>query len=228
MEQRSQERIDADLLAVVDALAQEFKGIFSWDTVASVVRDTATRWQRARIRQFVPTLTHRFASERLQAIAQVEGRIEKTVPEVLFVCVHNAGRSQIAAALMDHYARGRVNVRSAGSAPALEIYRDVVEIMDEWGLDLTKEFPKPLTNEAVRAADVIVTMGCGDPCPIYEGKWYIDWELSDPAGMDLEAVRVIRDEIDQHVLALLEEIERRRAASGAAIVLPELDLSAAG
>lgn len=229
MEVRSRATIDTDLLAVVDALAQEFRGVFSWATVANVVADTAMRWRQARIRQFVPTLTHRFASDRLRAIAQAEGWIDKPVPEVLFVCVRNAGRSQMAAALMNHYARGRVHVRSAGSAPALEIYGDVVQVMDEWGLDLTREFPKPLTDEAVRAADVVVTMGCGDACPIYEGKWYVDWDLTDPAGRDLEDVRAIRDEIDQHVLELLEEIERRRAAAGGAtIVLPELDLSAAG
>jgi protein-tyrosine-phosphatase len=127
-------------------------------------------------------------------------------PEVLFVCVHNAGRSQMAAGLLNHRAQGRVQVRSAGSDPAEEINPAVVEAMAELGIDLGQEFPKPLTDEAVRAADVVVTMGCGDACPIYPGKRYLDWELPDPAGRDLETVRAIRDEIDRRVEALLAEL----------------------
>ena len=128
------------------------------------------------------------------------------VPEVLFVCVHNAGRSQMAAALLDHHAAGRVRVRSAGSTPAEEINPSVVEAMAELGLDLSKEFPKPLTDDAVREADVVVTMGCGDACPIYPGKRYEDWELDDPAGQPVEAVREIRDEIDGRVRTLLQDL----------------------
>ena len=128
------------------------------------------------------------------------------VPEVLFVCVHNAGRSQMAAALLDHHAGGRVHVRSAGSTPAEEVNPSVVAAMEELGLDLSKEFPKPLADEDVRAADVVVTMGCGDACPIYPGKRYLDWELPDPAGRRLEEVRPIRDEIDRRVRELLQEI----------------------
>ncbi|MEW6058623.1 MAG: arsenate reductase ArsC [Actinomycetota bacterium] len=128
------------------------------------------------------------------------------VPEVLFVCVHNAGRSQMAAALLDHHARGRVHVRSAGSTPADEINPAVVAAMNELGLDLSKEFPKPLTDEYVQAADVVVTMGCGDACPIYPGKRYLDWDLPDPSGKSLEEVRPIRDEIDRRVLELLPEL----------------------
>ena len=127
-------------------------------------------------------------------------------PEVLFVCVHNAGRSQMAAALLDHYAAGRVRVRSAGSAPAHEINPAVIAAMREVGIDLSKEFPKPLTDEAVRGADAVITMGCGDACPIYPGTCYLDWELADPAGKAIEEVRPIRDEIDQRVRALLEEL----------------------
>ena len=130
------------------------------------------------------------------------------VPEVLFVCVHNAGRSQMAAALLDHHAGGRVHVRSAGSTPADEINPSVAAAMEELGLDLSKEFPKPLTDEYVQAADVVITMGCGDACPIYPGKRYLDWELPDPAGKSLEEVRPIRDEIDRRVQALLAELER--------------------
>ena len=128
------------------------------------------------------------------------------IPEVLFVCVHNAGRSQMAAALMDHHAAGRARVRSAGSAPASEINPAVVAVMGELGLDLTKEFPKPLTGAAVQAADVVITMGCGDACPIYPGKRYLDWELDDPAGKTTDQVRPIRDNIDTRVQQLLAEL----------------------
>ena len=130
----------------------------------------------------------------------------KEHPEVLFVCVQNAGRSQMAAGLMNFRAAGRMHVRSAGSDPAEEINPAVVEAMAELGIDLGEEFPKPLTDEVVRAADAVITMGCGDACPIYPGKRYLDWELADPAGQDLEAVRAIRDEIDARVQALLAEL----------------------
>ena len=127
-------------------------------------------------------------------------------PEVLFVCVHNAGRSQMAAALLDHHARGRVVVRSAGSTPVDEVNPAVVEVMSELGIDLSKAFPKPLTVDAVEASDVVVTMGCGDACPVFPGKRYLDWELDDPAGMTADQVRPIRDEIDRRVNALLTEL----------------------
>ena len=134
------------------------------------------------------------------------------MPEVLFVCVHNAGRSQMAAALLDHYAEGRVHVRSAGSAPADEINPDVVAAMSELGIDVSKEFPKALTDEVVRAADAVITMGCGDACPIYPGKRYEDWEVDDPAETDLGGVRRIRDDISDRVRRLLAELT---AAAGA-------------
>jgi arsenate reductase (thioredoxin) len=126
--------------------------------------------------------------------------------EVLFVCVHNAGRSQMAAALLDHYAAGRVTMRSAGSEPADRVNPDVVAAMAELGLDVSREFPKPLTGEAVHAADVVITMGCGDACPIYPGKRYEDWELDDPAGADLDGVRRIRDEIAARVRRLVDDL----------------------
>ena len=129
-----------------------------------------------------------------------------TLPEVLFVCVHNAGRSQMAAALLDHHGAGRVVVRSAGSAPAAEVNPAVVAVMAELGIDLSRELPKPLADEQARDADVIVTMGCGDACPVYPGKRYLDWQLDDPAGLPTEAVRPIRDEIDRRVRALLDEL----------------------
>src|SRR4051794_4623009 len=135
------------------------------------------------------------------------------VPEVLFVCVHNAGRSQMAAGLLDQLAKGRVHVRTAGSDPAEEINPVVVEAMADVGVDLSREFPKPLTDDAVRAADVVITMGCGDACPIYPGKRYEDWEVEDPAGSDLETVRRIRDEIDIRVRRLVGELLPETATS---------------
>jgi arsenate reductase len=132
--------------------------------------------------------------------------MSETRPEVLFVCIHNAGRSQMAAALLDHHAAGRVVVRSAGSQPANQLNPAVVEAMAEIGLDISKEFPKPLTDEAVKASDVVITMGCGDECPYFPGKKYLDWELDDPAGHGIEAVRPIRDTIDARVRALLAEL----------------------
>jgi arsenate reductase (thioredoxin) len=131
---------------------------------------------------------------------------EDHTPEVLFVCVENAGRSQMAAALLDHHAQGRVMVRSAGSTPANRINPAVVEAMAELGLDLSKEFPKPLTTEAVEGSDVVVSMGCGDACPVFSGKRYLDWELDDPAGRSVEEVRAIREEIDGRVRSLLAEL----------------------
>jgi arsenate reductase len=128
------------------------------------------------------------------------------VPEVLFVCVHNAGRSQMAAALLDHHAKRRVHVRSAGSDPTDKINPAVMAALDEWGIDLSQEFPKPLTDEFVRAADAVITMGCGDACPIYPGKRYEDWELDDPAGQPVEVVRRIRNDIDARVQQLLAEL----------------------
>jgi len=127
-------------------------------------------------------------------------------PEVLFVCVHNAGRSQMAAALLDHHARGRVQVRSAGSDPADSLNPAVVAAMAEVGIDLSRELPRPLTDASVKAADVVITMGCGDACPVYPGKRYEDWQLQDPAGQPIEQVRRIRDQIDGHVRQLLAEL----------------------
>ena len=128
-------------------------------------------------------------------------------PEILFVCVHNAGRSQMAAVLTEHFGAGRVTVRSAGSAPASEINPTVIEAVAELGLDLSREFPKPLSDDAVQAADVVITMGCGDACPFYPGKRYLDWEVADPAGQPLGRVREIRDEIRARVEALLADLE---------------------
>ncbi|MDN5747576.1 MAG: arsenate reductase ArsC [Pseudonocardia sp.] len=128
------------------------------------------------------------------------------VPSVLFVCVHNAGRSQMAAALLHHHAAGAVQVRSAGSAPADTINPAVREVLAEIGLDLSREFPKPLTTDAVEASDVVITMGCGDVCPVFPGTRYLDWQLDDPAGRPAAEIRPIRDDIDARVRALLAEL----------------------
>ncbi len=130
----------------------------------------------------------------------------ENVPQVLFVCVHNAGRSQMAAGLLDQKAAGRVGVRSAGSEPAENVNPAAVEAMSELGIDISREFPKPLSDDAVREADVVITMGCGDACPVYPGKRYEDWELDDPAGQDLKTVREIRNEIEGRVESLLSEL----------------------
>ena len=191
---------------VAEALADEFAGIFSKETIERYVGESADLLGGGRINVFVPVLAHRFARERLKALAQAEGMITKDMPEVLFVCVHNAGRSQMAAGLVKLRSGGSVHVRSAGSAPADEINPAVVEAMNEIGVDMGEEFPKPLTDEVVRAADVVITMGCGDACPIFPGKRYEDWVLDDPAGQDLATVRRIRDELDERVQALIAEL----------------------
>ena len=134
------------------------------------------------------------------------------MPEVLFVCTHNAGRSQMAAALLDHQADGRLRVTSAGSQPASQLNPAVVQAMAEIGLDISRQFPKPLTSDKVQAADIVITMGCGDACPVYPGQRYLDWDLPDPAGLGIEAVRPIRDEISQRVRVLLAELETPPAA----------------
>jgi len=190
----------------IDALRDQFAGTFSPETIERYMVESLQTLPAARVKSFVPLLVHRFARERLKALAQAEGKVAKDVPEVLFVCVHNAGRSQMAAALLDHYAEGRVHVRSAGSTPADEVNPDVVTAMAELGLDLSQEFPKPMTDEFVQAADVVITMGCGDACPIYPGKRYEDWELDDPAEADLDGVRSIRDDLARRVGRLVDEL----------------------
>jgi len=197
---------EADFDRTVAALAREFRGIFGSETIARFVREALDRWPAATVTNHLPVLAHRFARERLRALGLAEGAIVKERPEVLFVCVHNAGRSQMAAALLERHAKGRLHVRSAGSTPANEINPAVVDAMEEIGLDLSKEYPKPLTDEFVRASDVVITMGCGDACPIYPGKRYEDWELEDPAGKTLEEIRPIRDELDERIRALVDEL----------------------
>jgi protein-tyrosine-phosphatase len=189
-----------------NALKSEFAGIFSEQTIARYIADSLDRLGESKINVFVPVLAHRFARERLRALAQVEGLIVKTQPEVLFVCVHNSGRSQMAAGLVKLRSAGLIHVRSAGSAPGERINPAAIKAMEEIGVDMSEEFPKPLTDEVVAAADVVITMGCGDACPIYPGKKYEDWVLDDPAEQDIETVRRIRDEIDERVRRLIQEL----------------------
>ena len=180
-----------------ERLAEEFEGVFSQETIARYMAESQDLLGDSKVNVFVPVLVHRFTRERLKALGQVEGKITKQQPEVLFVCVHNAGRSQMAAGLVKLRSEGRIHVRTAGSSPADQINPAVIAAMSEIGVDMSEEFPKPLTDEVVRAAEVVITVGCGDACPIYPGKRYEDWTLDDPEGQDIATVRRIRDEIDR-------------------------------
>lgn len=198
--------IKLDLADEVSRLTTEFTGVFGPETIERYVAESIEEMSGARVADFLPVLVHRFSRERLIALAQSENRIAKEIPEVLFVCVQNAGRSQMAAGLLDKLAEGRVHVRTAGSDPADVINPAVIEAMDEVGVDLSHEFPKPLTDEFVAAADAVITMGCGDACPIYPGKRYEDWDLEDPDGKSLAEVRGIREDLEARVLRLLGEL----------------------
>jgi arsenate reductase (thioredoxin) len=160
----------------------------------------------ARVKTWVPVLVERLTNDRLRAVMRLETERTDLAPSVLFLCVHNAGRSQMAAGWMRHLAGERVDVYSGGSTPGAELNKGAVAAMAEKGIDISAELPQPWTDEFVRAADVIVTMGCGDACPVYPGRRYLDWELDDPAGKPMEEIRPIRDEIERRVRALLEEL----------------------
>ncbi|WP_231509455.1 arsenate reductase ArsC [Nocardia sp. NRRL WC-3656] len=192
---------------IVDELTDQFRGTFARPTVAQFVRDTYRLLAaNATIKVHLPTLTARFARDRLIDHGNAAGLTQVTCPQVLFVCVHNVGRSQMAAALLEHYAHGNVTVRSAGSQPRGDIPQIITEALAEKGIVLRHAYPKPLTDEVVRAADVVITMGCGDACPIYPGKRYLDWHIPDPLDQPLSVVRAIRDELDHHVRDLLTEL----------------------
>ena len=195
-----------------EALQDEFAGTFSRETIARFIAESVDLLGGSKLNVFVPVLAHRFARERLKALGQAEGLITKEQPEVLFVCVQNAGRSQMAAGLLTLRSGGLVGVRSAGSDPGEIVNPLAVQAMAELGIDLENAFPKPLTDEVVRAADVVITMGCGDACPVYRGKRYEDWQLDDPAGQDLAAVRRIRNEIDTRAQQLIDELLRPASA----------------
>ena len=161
---------------------------------------------RATVANFLPLLAERFARQRLRALAKVEGRHTGT-PTVLFLCTHNAGRSQMALGFFAHLAGDTAVAWSGGSEPGDEINPAAVEAMAERGIDITGEYPKPWTDEIVRAADVVITMGCGDACPVFPGRRYEDWVLDDPAGRSIEQVRPIRDDIERRVRQLLTELD---------------------
>lgn len=198
---------DTVLAQLVDDLRYSYKGVFDTDAITKTVH---AAWDllapHATVRDHLPVLVARQAREQLMATAQAEGRVAKKVPELLFVCVHNAGRSQMAAALAEHLSARRVHVRSAGSAPTGEINPMVIQALQERGITLGVAYPKPLSDSVLRAADVIVTMGCGDACPYYPGKRYEDWTLDDPAGQDLDHVRPIRDQIRQRIQNLITDL----------------------
>jgi arsenate reductase (thioredoxin) len=197
---------DALLQRVSRDLADRFAGVFGIETVERYVRESRDLLaEKAGITRHLPSLTARFAGDRLAALATGQQALAET-PEVLFVCVQNAGRSQMAAAILRHLAGDRVHVRTAGSAPADGVSSAIVTALDEIGVSIGGEYPKPLTDEVVRAADVVITMGCGDACPIYPGRRYLDWDLADPVGLPPPRVREIRDEIEGHVRQLLLEL----------------------
>jgi protein-tyrosine-phosphatase len=193
---------------VVARLEPRFSGTFGPETIERFVTDSLEQLMpTATITTFLPVLAEKFAIERLTALGKVQGSLPSATPGVLFLCVHNAGRSQMAAGWLRHLAGDRVTVYSGGSEPASEINAAAIAAMAEVGIDITAEFPKPWTDEIVQAADVVITMGCGDACPLYPGKRYEDWELEDPAGQDVDAVRPIRDEIRMRVEALMASLD---------------------
>jgi protein-tyrosine-phosphatase len=203
----------ADVLGrAAEDLTERYHGIFAAESVEVLVRESYQLLaENAHIHRYLPVLAVRFATDRLAASAKARGVTTNPNPEVLFVCVHNTGRSQMAAALLTHRSGGAVTARSAGSQPAA-LDPVVLQALREIGIDPDDAYPKPLTDEVVKAADAVVTMGCGDACPIYPGKRYLDWHLPDPEGLPLDQVRVIRDQIDLHVSALLTELTPAPAA----------------
>jgi arsenate reductase (thioredoxin) len=191
-------------------LAEEYAGTFGRETIQQFLHTSFGQFAgRATVPNYLPLLAERFARQRLKALAKVEGHGDDGVPIVLFLCVHNAGRSQMALGFFEHLAGGGAVAWSGGSDPGSALNPAVVAAMRERGIDITDEFPKPWTDEIVRAADVVVTMGCGDSCPIFPGKRYEDWDLADPAGQSVEAVRPIRDEIERRIRTLLAELNVR-------------------
>jgi arsenate reductase len=188
-------------------LGREFEGTFGVETIELFLASSYDQFaSTARIVSFLPLMAERFARQRLKALAKVEGKADDGLPTVLFLCVHNAGRSQMALGWFNHLAGDRAVAWSGGSEPGKEINQGAVMAMAEIGIDITAEFPKPWTEEIVKAADVVITMGCGDACPLYPGKRYEDWELTDPAGRDLDAIRPIRDDIGDRVRILLDSL----------------------
>ena len=189
-------------------LAEQFDDVFGPETIERFLASSYDQFAtRATATNFLPIMAERFARQRLHALARVEGKAHDGLPTVLFLCVHNAGRSQMALGWFEHLAGDRAVAWSGGSEPGNQVNPAAVAAMKEIGIDISSEFPKPWTDEIVRAADVVVTMGCGDACPLFPGKRYEDWELEDPAGQGVDAVRPIRDEIGERVRNLLRSLE---------------------
>lgn len=200
--------LPASIASVAKDLSYRFSSTFSEETVSQYVVDSFLLLsQRARVKSHLPSLTARYAADRLDALASARGLMLRGTPEVLFVCVQNSGRSQIAAAYLRHLAGDRVHVRTAGSQPAAEINERVVSALADVGVPMPDEYPKPLTDEVVQAADYVVTMGCGDACPVYPGRRYMDWDLEDPLALDDRGLRRVRDRIRRHVESLLTEMD---------------------
>ncbi|HEX7276932.1 MAG TPA: arsenate reductase ArsC [Acidimicrobiales bacterium] len=188
-------------------LADEFGGTFGEETIELFLLTSYDQFAgRATVANFLPLMAERFARQRLHALARVEGKASDGLPIVLFLCVHNAGRSQMALGWFNHLAGGRAVSWSGGSAPGAEVNPAAIAAMAEVGIDITHEFPKPWTDEIVQAADVVVTMGCGDACPLFPGKRYEDWVLDDPFGKSVDEVRPVRDAIRGRVVTLLESL----------------------
>ena len=189
-------------------LAEQFEGVFGTETVERFLTSSYDQFaNRATAVNFLPVMAERFARQRLKALARVEGKADDGLPTVLFLCVHNAGRSQMALGWFEHLAGDRAVAWSGGSEPGNEVNPAAIAAMKEIGIDISTEFPKPWTDEIVQAADVVVTMGCGDACPLFPGKRYEDWVLDDPDGMGVDSVRPIRDEIGRRVRALLASLD---------------------
>ena len=189
-------------------LARQFDGTFGTETIERFLHSSYDEFAgRAAVLNYLPLLAERFARQRLQALAKVEGRHDAGVPVVLFLCTHNAGRSQMALGFFQHLAGDDAIAWSGGSEPASRVNPAAIEAMRERGIDISGEYPKPWTDEVVRAADVVVTMGCGDACPVFPGRRYEDWVLDDPAGLPVDDIRPIRDDIERRVRGLLRELQ---------------------
>jgi protein-tyrosine-phosphatase len=194
------------LTTAATRLHGEFDGTFGAEIIERFLHSSYDRFAaRGTVPNFLPLPAERFARQRLHALAKVEGHAEGK-PTVLFLCVHNAGRSQMALGFFEHLAGDRAVAWSGGSEPGHAVNPSAIAAMAERGIDISREFPKPWTDEIIRAADVVITMGCGDACPVFPGKRYLDWTLDDPAGKSVEDVRPVRDEIERRVRGLLDEL----------------------
>jgi len=201
------------LKSAAHRLAEQFTEVFNAETIERFLTSSYDEFgDRSTVTNFLPLLAERFARQRLTALARVEGKAADGRPVVLFLCTHNAGRSQMALGFFNHHAGDAAIAWSGGSEPGTSVNPAAIAAMAERGIDISNEFPKPWTDEVVRAADVVITMGCGDACPIFPGKRYEEWVLEDPAGREVAAVRPIRDEVERRVLNLLAELEVPNAA----------------